>query len=291
MNQEQLEAERAAAIAADKCFTKGRLRSEYRMKPAPDASPVAYYRGAYGSKFGVYRIAECVPLRARPQKGQVSAKQQRAAKILSVKARMRSKAAQVSAVALGWISGDGRVVDTETTGLGDDAQIIELAIGDTHGNILFKSRLRPTVSIEPEASGINGILDEHLLGAPSWPEIASEVTALLEGRSVVIFHAEYDRRLLRQTAAAFGMPDPWPESSTSRCAMHLSVSAFGATNKYGTISLAKAAAAAGVTWKGPAHSAAADVLATVDLVRSIARYRQELDAELNALQEDQAEGV
>lgn len=32
-------------------------------------------------------------------------------------------------------------------------------------------------------------------------------------------------------------------------------------------------------------------LATVDLVRSIARYRQELDAELNALQEDQAEGV
>ncbi|QUG93075.1 hypothetical protein GR140_30375 (plasmid) [Pseudomonas putida] len=118
----------------------------------------------------------------------------------------------------GWISGDGRVVDTETTGLGDDAQIIELAIGDMHGNILFKSRLRPTVSIEPEASGINGILDEHLLGAPTWPEIASEVTALLEGHSVVIFHAEYDRRLLRQTAAAFGMPDPWPESSTSRCA-------------------------------------------------------------------------
>ncbi|MDS9914977.1 3'-5' exonuclease [Pseudomonas aeruginosa] len=284
MSLEHLEVTRAAAVEADKCFSKGRLRDEFRMKPKPGANPVAFYRSGFGGKFGVYRIADCIPLRQKPQDAQPSAKQQLARKIMSVKARMRSKQAQVSAVALGWLNEDGLVLDTETTGLGDEAQIIEIAIGDVHGNILFSSRVSPTVPIEPRAAEIHGIQHEHLVGAPSWPEIEAQVIALLSGRSVVIFNADYDKRLIRQTAAAFGLPDPWPETCVSRCAMYLSADAFGPTNKYGTISLANAALAAGVEWKGVAHSAAADVLATVDVVQSIARLRRSLDSELAGLQ-------
>lgn len=284
MTQEQIEAGRGAAIAADKCFSKGRLRTEFRMKPKPGANPVAFYRSGFGGKFGVYRIADCIPLRRQSQAGQVSAKQLHARKILSVKARMRSKSALVSAIAAGWLAEAPLFIDTESTGLGDDAQIIELAIGDEHGNIIFNSRLRPTIPIESRATEIHGIQDEHLVDAPTWPEVESQVAGLLAGRSVVIFNAEFDKRLIRQTAAAFGRYQAWPESTVDRCAMYLAAHAFGATNKYGTISLANAAAAAGVTWKGNAHSAAADVLATVDLVQSIARVRRELDLELAALQ-------
>ncbi|MGG6879918.1 UNVERIFIED_CONTAM: hypothetical protein P3D01_33770 [Pseudomonas aeruginosa] len=63
MDQFQLEVLRAEAIAADRSFSKGRLRDEFRMKPKPDATPVAHYKNGYGGTFGVYRIADCLPMR------------------------------------------------------------------------------------------------------------------------------------------------------------------------------------------------------------------------------------
>lgn len=35
MNNDELATRRAQAIAEDRCFSKGRLRDEFRMKPAP----------------------------------------------------------------------------------------------------------------------------------------------------------------------------------------------------------------------------------------------------------------
>ncbi len=35
MNNDELATKRAQAIAEDRCFSKGRLRDEFRMKPAP----------------------------------------------------------------------------------------------------------------------------------------------------------------------------------------------------------------------------------------------------------------
>ena len=40
MNNDELATRRAQAIAEDRCFSKGRLRDEFRMKPAPGAEPV-----------------------------------------------------------------------------------------------------------------------------------------------------------------------------------------------------------------------------------------------------------
>ncbi|EDJ3714913.1 3'-5' exonuclease, partial [Salmonella enterica subsp. enterica serovar Enteritidis] len=41
-----------APRAEDKCYTKGRLRDEFRMKPAPGAEPVRMYKSPYGGKYG-----------------------------------------------------------------------------------------------------------------------------------------------------------------------------------------------------------------------------------------------
>ncbi|HAE2736973.1 TPA_asm: 3'-5' exonuclease, partial [Salmonella enterica subsp. enterica serovar Enteritidis] len=51
-----------APRAEDKCYTKGRLRDEFRMKPAPGAEPVRMYKSPYGGKYGVWRLADCVPM-------------------------------------------------------------------------------------------------------------------------------------------------------------------------------------------------------------------------------------
>ncbi|EFH8736849.1 TPA: 3'-5' exonuclease, partial [Escherichia coli] len=55
MNNDELATRRAQAIAEDRCFSKGRLRDEFRMKPAPGAEPVKWYKNTYGGRFAVYR--------------------------------------------------------------------------------------------------------------------------------------------------------------------------------------------------------------------------------------------
>jgi len=61
-------------------------------------------------------------------------------------------------------------LDTETTGLGDNAQAIEIAIVDADGAVIFESYCRPTVPVEPGAQAIHNIGAEKLEDAPSWPE-------------------------------------------------------------------------------------------------------------------------
>ncbi|MCV5373279.1 3'-5' exonuclease, partial [Escherichia coli] len=73
---------------------------------------------------------------------------------------------------------------------------------------------------------------------------------------VIIFNARFDIRILKQTAAAHSDPADWLEEMTVYCAMELAAGYYGATNRYGTISLASAASQAGLTWEEQAHSAA-----------------------------------
>lgn len=58
--------------------------------------------------------------------------------------------------------------------------------------------------------------------------------------------------------------------------MELAAGYYGATNRYGTISLACAASQAGLTWEGQAHSAIADALMAAGVVNAIAAYHLEL---------------
>lgn len=283
-SMEELEAARAEALEKDQCFSKGRLRDEFRMKPKPDAEPVTFYKNGYGGKFGVYKISDCVPMKARSTKPP-SEKQKRARAILAVKAKLNSKEAKTSSKAVRWLDENPLFLDTETTGLDDQAQIIELAISDSQGTILLETKLRPSVSIDPEAEDVHGLTIEFLANAPTWPEVSDQVRKILCGRALVIFNADFDTRMFRQTAAAYGEPVEWVSELKTHCAMYLAADAFGPTNRHGSISLADAVDFAGVTWRGAAHGAVADTLATVDLVQAIGSIRRDLETELAALEE------
>ncbi len=92
MNNDELVTRRAQAIAEDRCFSKGRLRDEFRMKPAPGAEPVKWYKNTYGGRFAVYRIADCVPMR---EKRPLTNEQQLAGQRLSVLSRQKSSMARI----------------------------------------------------------------------------------------------------------------------------------------------------------------------------------------------------
>lgn len=189
---------------------------------------------------------------------------------------MRSNLAKASVMAQRWVALEPLVLDTETTGLGERDQVIELAVTDIRGAVLLCTRLRPTVEIDPQAMGVHGITETELSNEPTWTQVAPALARLLSGRHLVIFNSSFDSRMLRQTASAFGDQLSWWQEQNCLCAMKLAADAFGSTNRHGTISLADATCEAGVSWKGRAHSAATDAIATADLVTEIAKVQRDL---------------
>lgn len=279
----ELEQARAEAIAKDKCFSKTRLREEFRMKPKEEAEPVAFYKNDYGGKFAVYKIADCVPMKPKVSKP-ASTKQKQARAVLAIKAKLKSKHAKAANRAVSWLESEPLFLDSESTGLGSNAQIIELAISDSRGKILFESRLKPTVEIEQEAIYIHGITKQDLEQSPAWTDISANVQTILTDRPLIIFNDDFDIRLLKQTAHAYGESTEWIKALKTHCAMQLAAYAFGPTNRHGSISLSDAVLYSRIEWRGEAHSAVADTLTTVDLVRSIADYGLSLKQELQSLE-------
>lgn len=72
------------------------------------------------------------------------------------------------------------IVDTETTGLGDDAEIVEIAVVDSQGSIVFDSLVKPRRPIPREASDIHGITNAAVEDAPGFAQLwAAELKGVL----------------------------------------------------------------------------------------------------------------
>jgi DNA polymerase-3 subunit epsilon len=94
------------------------------------------------------------------------------------------------------------ILDTETTGLGNDAQIVEIAILDDDGRQLLDTRVRPTCRIPPVSTSIHGITDADVATAPNFAEVWPKIVSIISGKTVIIYNAEFDLRMLRQSASA-----------------------------------------------------------------------------------------
>lgn len=90
-------------------------------------------------------------------------------------------------------------LDTETTGTGPQAEVIEVALVNDDGAVLFNSLVRPRGAIHPDAARVHGITPAQLASAPPWSAVWSEVAPLISGRRVGTYNAEFDLRMLRQS--------------------------------------------------------------------------------------------
>lgn len=96
-------------------------------------------------------------------------------------------------------------LDTETTGLGDDDEVVQLAIVNSVGTCVFDSYIKPSKSIASEATAISGISDETVKNAPVWSEVHKQISDLLAGQNVYIYNADFDMRLMTQSASKHGL--------------------------------------------------------------------------------------
>lgn len=220
---------------ARRLLTKTQLKA-LRLKPAPGQQPVArYWQGfCWVSQYDADLAVPMRPARA-PSTAQLAALEQgralagttpcracgeRVDKDLVVrgicldcqsKEKIEREAEDwrsVCAEAGSLLALDPLFVDTETTGLDDTAEVVEIAIVDRTGTVLFESLVKSVEPMPPEASVVNGITDEMLAAAPTWPAVAPQVARLLAGRVVIAHNAEFDERMLRQSCRRHSLTPP-----------------------------------------------------------------------------------
>jgi DNA polymerase-3 subunit epsilon len=121
-------------------------------------------------------------------------------------------------------------LDTETTGLGRDSEIVEICILDDQGQVIFESLVRPLRPIPPDAIQIHGITNAMVKDAPDWISVWSTVEPILAGRHVGIYNAEFDLRMLQQTHQNYRMRWPHDLPFQPFCIMRLYAQYYGEWN-------------------------------------------------------------
>ena len=162
------------------------------------------------------------------------------------------------------------LLDTETTGLDDHDEVIQLAIINMQGHVLLSTLIRPTVPVGTEARAIHGITDEVLAQAPSFSDLYETIAVLLGNRSVLAYHADFDRRILAQTCAKYGLPPV--EVAAWDCVMEQYAIFWGERSKAGHYkpqSLSTACMQQGIDVHGH-HDAVQDCLLTLALIKAVA---------------------
>lgn len=117
----------------------------------------------------------------------------------------REQAAQWARTLLG--RADWCILDTETTGLRHDAEIVQIAILEPTGQVLLDTLVKPVRPIPWDATAIHHITNEMVADAPSFLSIAPALRELIGGLTVAIYNADFDERMLQQSALACGWTD------------------------------------------------------------------------------------
>ena len=174
-----------------------------------------------------------------------------------------------SATWTNWLDrSDVFIVDTETTGLGDSAEVIEVAVLDTTGTVRYEALSLPVGRIPRAVVDVHGLSHAKLkaAGARPWPAVHGELVAALKGAAVVLaWNAPFDRRLLAQTASRHGLKTlllPWHDLLADYRAMTRGEIRVGG-------SLATAVKRSGAVTDEPAHRAAGDCRRVLAVMRAM----------------------
>ena len=180
---------------------------------------------------------------------------------------------------------DPVIFDTETSGLDDSAEIVEISVVDLKGNVLLDSLVQPKYAIPEEATAVHGIFNEDVAGAPTFDNIVGSLDELFRGRLVVAYNLAYDLRLISQSLRHRRLStrpfEEWGKIAYSTswgpglCVMRAYSHWHGEWNfakkGYRWHKLDKAARSLNVEFPQPQHRSKSDALATAGVLRELAR--------------------
>ena len=169
---------------------------------------------------------------------------------------------------------DVLILDTETTGLGGTAELVELAIIDTTGKVLFDELIKPTVSVPLDASRIHGITDSVLRKAKAMTWLLHHNTfkkIVLAANMLLVYNLEYDERIIRQTCGKYDLSNPLG-SIRRECVMLKYAEHRGLPGRYGDYRWHKLVAAYSHECGGTTqeHRALSDCQMVLDVMQAVA---------------------
>ena len=107
---------------------------------------------------------------------------------------------------------DWLILDSETTGLFGDIEMVQLGILAPSGHTLLDVLLWPSNPIPSDASAIHGITNEHVADALAFPDIYPVLSRIVHPRPhtmkhIVIYNAAYDTRVLNNLCEKYALPN------------------------------------------------------------------------------------
>lgn len=178
------------------------------------------------------------------------------------------------------------VLDTETTGLDESAEIIEVGLIDKHGEVLVNELVIPTRPVPEFITKLTGIDRQDIVTVGNhWKAVAILMTKYKES-TFAIFNAVFDIRMIEQTTQVQSWlslsPELFPDlafiKSNSVDVMELANRHFykhlewdEEQSKFKRLSLAKCCELAGIDHTNGAHRAVNDCQATLKLIEFIAQ--------------------
>jgi DNA polymerase III subunit epsilon len=182
--------------------------------------------------------------------------------------------AEARAKAIAWATGvmdDPRVIylDTETTGFGPRAEIVDIAAVSAAGEVLLESLVQPTRRIPSDATAVHGITNADVKGAPAWCDLYEDLLRVLAGRRIIVYNVIFDRQMVNQSCERYDLAAP---AADWECAMRKYAGFYGNWDSgkrwYRFQKLERAVLAFGAEPGG--HRAAADAFACRAVVLGMA---------------------
>lgn len=158
----------------------------------------------------------------------------------------------------GWV-----ILDTETTGTSEFDEIVQVAILSCDGETLLDTLVLPTQPIPFDATAIHGISNDEVEDAPLFPKVYEKIEEIVHGKTVVIYNAQFDVRLIRQSLAKHNLLPIGLDLDNVDCAMMMYSAWVGELWPYG-----------GYKWQkleSGDHTALGDCRATLDLIKKMAK--------------------
>ncbi|GHO83718.1 3'-5' exonuclease [Dictyobacter formicarum] len=108
------------------------------------------------------------------------------------------------------------ILASKTLNITGSDEIIELAIVDIYGQMVFNSLIKPSQPITAMDGNQQGIATNMLAQAPTFPDIWPQIYPLLIQNELIIYNAAFYLRSLRQAAARYQLALP---AIVSHCMM------------------------------------------------------------------------
>lgn len=164
------------------------------------------------------------------------------------------------------------ILATSTVELCDHPAVIEVAVVDKTGTVLFHSLIKPDIAMPEEAMLACGLTDADLANAPSFAEVWPRLSEMLSEYDIWAYHAEFDRGALLTSAKRSRLAVPPAVTSLSRwhCLMEEFATYYGMWQgtRYKWQSLAVACAELGVGSHG--HRAVPNALSALGVMQALA---------------------